>query len=184
SSEAIPITPARFAAALTSLPLVSLRLKCLELRNSILHLAHSNEDLQPYADGRRTAIGSQAPGVPDQDCIDAIRENNLVIERMMARIELLKAEVERRGVSWSGFELNGADGAGNEDLRALLRTRDRESGLSGGGYDDDDDEDEVVVGGALVVNGNEAVTEERNPWTDGTFQTGSIRNGQLHMDEV
>ncbi|KAJ4295876.1 hypothetical protein N0V88_004578 [Collariella sp. IMI 366227] len=47
SSDALPISPSRFAAALPDLPLSALHLKVLELRNSITHLDYSNEQLRP-----------------------------------------------------------------------------------------------------------------------------------------
>lgn len=81
SSEAHPISPARFAEALKDLPLSTLHLKAAELRNSIAHLDYSNEQLQPFADGTETSVN----GVPDQDCVDAIRENEVVIARMQER---------------------------------------------------------------------------------------------------
>jgi hypothetical protein len=88
SSDALPITPARFAEALTSLPLGNLHLKAAELRNSISHLQSSNIQLKPYADEG------------DRDCADAIAENVEVIQRMEERIELVKQEVEGRGFKW------------------------------------------------------------------------------------
>ena len=110
SSESQPITPARFAAALPSLPLASLHSKAAELHNSIAHLQHSNAQLAPFAvpglsstDGVPSVVG--ATGDPsdlsyDQDCADAIRENEEVIGRMRSRLEILKTEVEIRGAVW------------------------------------------------------------------------------------
>ncbi|KAK5159881.1 hypothetical protein LTS14_001986 [Recurvomyces mirabilis] len=83
-----PIDPARFAMALESLPLDALHSKAAEIRNSILHLRHSNEQMMPFADEG------------DQDCKDAMFENLTVIGRMNMRVHLLKAEVERRGMIW------------------------------------------------------------------------------------
>jgi hypothetical protein len=97
SSATTPISPARFAAALKDLPLSTLHLKAAELRNSIAHLDYSNEQLKPFAEGTNEGNSN---GQPDQDCIDAIKENEGVIARMMERIELLKQEVEGRGSSW------------------------------------------------------------------------------------
>lgn len=88
SSESLPITPARFAAALEDLPLASLHLKAAELRNSISHLQYSNEQLMPFSTAG------------DLDCSEAILENAEVIKRMEERIGLLKAEVEGRGMPW------------------------------------------------------------------------------------
>ncbi len=95
SSEAAPISPARFAAALKDLPLSTLHLKAAELRNSIAHLDYSNEELKPFAEGTDPSTN----GEPDHICIDAIKENEVVIARLQERIELLKAEVESRGSS-------------------------------------------------------------------------------------
>ena len=92
------ITAARFAAALTELPLSSLFAKGAEIRNSIAHLDRSNEELKGPAQGG------------DQDCADAVEENLEVISRMHMRLELLKAEVSTRGFSWEenrAGEING-----------------------------------------------------------------------------
>ena len=78
SSNAAPISPARFAAALSSLPLPNLHLKAAELRNSIAHLEYSNLQLQPLAEEG------------DRDCKEAFEENRETIVRMEERIQLLK----------------------------------------------------------------------------------------------
>jgi hypothetical protein len=152
SNEATPISPARFAAALKDLPLSTLHLKAMEIRNSIAHLDYSNEQLKPFADG----TDPSANGRPDQDCIDAIKENEIVIARMQERIALLKAEVEGRGSSWLEFqsaeELKGGDGRL----------------LNGTGESDGD----------VEVEGH----ERSDAWRDGTFQTGRIVNGEVRMD--
>lgn len=71
SSDALPITSARFAAALSDLPLASLRLKSLELRNSLAHLAYSNAQLRPFADGLQPGPdGTVRESEPDPDCIE------------------------------------------------------------------------------------------------------------------
>jgi hypothetical protein len=152
SNEATPISPARFAAALKDLPLSTLHLKAMEIRNSVAHLDYSNEQLKPFADG----TDPSANGRPDQDCIDAIKENEIVIARMQERIALLKAEVEGRGSSWLEFqsaeELEGGDGRL----------------LNGTGESDGD----------VEVEGH----ERSDAWRDGTFQTGRIVNGEVRMD--
>lgn len=94
SNDSLPISPERFAEALKDLPISTLHLKAAELRNSIAHLDYSNEQLKPFAEGVE----------PDQDCVDAITENEVVIKRMLERIELLRKEVEDRGASWREFE--------------------------------------------------------------------------------
>jgi hypothetical protein len=152
SSEATPISPARFAEALKDLPLSTLHLKAAELRNSIAHLDYSNQELKPFADGTEPS----ANGQPDQDCVDAIKENEIVIARMQERIALLKAEVEERGSSW--LEFQSADELKNG-------------------------EGESLVNGAEEGNTAAAGREERNSaWTDGTFQTGRIVNGEIRMN--
>ncbi len=99
SSTTLPITAAAFAAALPALPLSSLHAKAAELRNSIGHLRSSNAQLEPFA-----AAG-------DADCAEAIAENELVLRRMRERIELLRREVEGRGMRWVEDE----DGEGEEE---------------------------------------------------------------------
>lgn len=94
SSESEPISPQRFAAALPDLPLSALRLKVLEIRNSMSHLLYSNAELKPFADA----------DPPDEVCADAIRENEAVMVRMLERIAALKEEVENRGARWDEFE--------------------------------------------------------------------------------
>lgn len=109
SSNSAPISPARFAAALSSLPLPNLHLKAAEIRNSITHLEYSNLQLQPL-----TEEG-------DRDCKEAVEENRETIARMEERIALLKAEVERRGSRLSGDEghrKEEANGGGGEEVNA------------------------------------------------------------------
>ena len=108
SSNATPISPARFAAALPSLPLPNLHLKAAELRNSIAHLEYSNSQLQPLAEEG------------DRDCKEAVEENRETIARMEERLELLKAEVEGRGFPWG--EVRGAD----EEVKRSGRDDERE----------------------------------------------------------
>ncbi|KAG8165192.1 hypothetical protein KVR01_005467 [Diaporthe batatas] len=174
-----PITPARFAAALKDLSPASLHLKVLEIRNSLAHLAHSNAQLRPFAEGAVAAIGG-SPGEPDADCAEAIRENEAVIERMRGRIELVRAEVEGRGMSWREFEAkdeleDDEPGVGVAPAAAAPPPA-------------------AGVPGAAAVNGANGHAEGAapsrgggggggsNPWEDGTFQTGVIRNGEIHMD--
>lgn len=198
SSETLPISNPRFAAALKDLSLASLHLKTLEIRNALAHLAYSNAQLQPFAEGSQPTLDSAAPGQPDPDCVEAIRENEVVMQRMRERIELVRAEVEGRGVSWREFE--GPEEVEETEPGVVLENNEEEViGRRGGG------------GGSLplangmnghVVDGQDATAaqeEERsnnttnnnstsarsgNPWTDGTFQTGVIRNGEVHMDAV
>lgn len=92
SAYVAPISLDRFAEAVAELPVGNLHAKAAELRNSIAHLVSSNEHLRQYADDG------------DQDCADAIRENQEVIGRMEMRISLLKHEVESRGLLWGDRE--------------------------------------------------------------------------------
>lgn len=175
-----PISPARFAAALKDLSAASLHLKVLEIRNSLAHLAHSNAQLRPFAEGTVAALGGE-PGEPDADCADAIRENEVVIERMRGRIELVRAEVEERGLSWREFEAKdeveddepGVAAPNPAAARVPAATETAVNGVSGHAED----------GAGSGANGA-APSRGNNPWEDGTFQTGVIRNGEIHMDAI
>jgi hypothetical protein len=200
SSEALPISPTRFAAALTDLPLSTLHLKVLELRNSIAHLDYSNEQLRPFAEGTATTTTTtttspstsnssttqtqtstqtsteQVRGEPDPDCLDAIRENEAVIARMQARIALVRAEVERRGLSWAEFQ--------SVEEREAERQQQQEQHKAEGLVNGDSVGAGAAVNGAGAGAGAAAVDGEgSNPWRDGTFQTGVIRGGAVQMDE-
>lgn len=102
SSTATPIPLNRFAEAITALPLSNLHFKAAELRNSIAHLEYSNLQLQPFAEEG------------DEDCTDAIAENEEVMKRMRERIECLKKEVEGRGFAW-GEDEEREDNRGGEN---------------------------------------------------------------------
>jgi hypothetical protein len=168
SSESLPINPARFAEAIKDLPLSSLHLKVLEIRNSIAHLDYSNEQLRPFAEGREPVLGSSslsAPGgqtQPDQDCIDAIKENEAVIERMQGRIGLIRSEVESRGASWTEFQSKEEAEAQHG---AQPPTTNGDAGESTSASQPDGE-----------------TQQTHSAWSDGTFQTGTIRNGEVHMD--
>ncbi|RCI15401.1 hypothetical protein L249_6776 [Ophiocordyceps polyrhachis-furcata BCC 54312] len=96
SADTTPIPPSRFAAAIMDLSPGMLRLKLLEIRNSVAHLQYSNDQLKPFAETE----------TPDQDCVEALCENDVVINRMAQRVALIRAEVERRGLSWSDFNVD------------------------------------------------------------------------------
>lgn len=90
SSETInPISPSRFAEALESLPIDALHSKAAELTNSISHLKSSNDQMLPFAEEG------------DRDCREAMFENLAVINRMRERVDLIKKEVESRGMPWT-----------------------------------------------------------------------------------
>ena len=167
SADALPINPGRFAEALKDLSLASLHLKVLEIRNSIAHLDYSNEQLRPFAEGTEPTLDAavgHTPGQPDQDCVDAIKENEQVIERMQDRIRMIRVEVEGRGCSWTEFQ-------SKEELEAERAAQ----GLSNG--------DGTTAPGPGQSNGTPSSgAQTHQAWTDGTFQTGTIRNGEVHMD--
>ena len=90
SAETIPITAARFAAALTELPISSLYAKHAELANSITHLESSNKQLEDYAREN-----------DDRDCYEALLENRQVMKNFSERMELIRTEVEEvRELPW------------------------------------------------------------------------------------
>ncbi|KAI8956732.1 hypothetical protein F5Y11DRAFT_138677 [Daldinia sp. FL1419] len=161
SSEVQPINPARFAEALKDLSAESLALKVLELRNSIAHLDYSNAELKPYAEGRASALDQQdGTTQPDQDCIDAIAENEAVIARMQERIELIRTEVEGRGLSWRELQGKADEEEATAAATATENTGAQNTNLTNG------------------VNGHgeagEAGEASHPAWRDGTFQTGTL----------
>lgn len=120
SSTSLPITHARFAAALTDLPLSALHAKISELKNSIAHLEKSNAELEEYVRQEN-----------DKDCYEALMENKDVMARMQERIELVKREiVEVRGLPL-GPEEGGEKAVENGDGAQGQRQVD-EQGEQGG----------------------------------------------------
>ncbi|KAK4155496.1 hypothetical protein C8A00DRAFT_13435 [Chaetomidium leptoderma] len=196
SADALPITPTLFAAALKDLPISTLHLKVLELRNSIAHLDYSNEQLRPFAEGTATAAaplpnnnnnntsstqqqqGQQQQQQPDADCIDAIKENEQVIERMQARIRLVRQEVEGRGLAWTEFQSEAEREAEERETTttttATTTTDGQATGVNGAAA-------AAAAGDGEVVNGT-AERQRHSAWTDGTFQMGVIRDGVVQMD--
>ncbi|KAI0549075.1 hypothetical protein F4679DRAFT_548145 [Xylaria curta] len=171
SSETQPISPARFAEALKDLPASSLALKVLELRNSIAHLDYSNAELKPFAEGITPTLDSNGhpseAGQPDQDCKDAIAENEAVIARMQERIELIRAEVEGRGLSWREFQ-GTADEVVTEGQNADSTTQNETSSTT-----------------TNTVNGHaQGADTQHEAWRDGTFQTGTIRGDDELLREL
>ncbi|TFB04706.1 hypothetical protein CCMA1212_002733 [Trichoderma ghanense] len=171
SADTTPISPARFASAIKDLSLSMLHLKVLEIRNSIAHLQYSNDQLAPFAQGTSVALGTESSSstaeaaVPDQDCIDAIKENEAVIDRMAERIAIIRAEVEERGFSWTEFQSQDevqeeAHADANQTATATTTTN----------------------GERVVSSGQEEQQPRHSAWTDGTFQTGTISNGQVRFD--
>ncbi|KAL7902258.1 hypothetical protein HDV63DRAFT_361181 [Trichoderma sp. SZMC 28014] len=170
SADTTPIAPARFASAIKDLSIGMLHLKVLEIRNSIAHLQYSNDQLKPFAEGTSVALGgdstSSTSAEPDQDCIDAIKENELVIDRMAERLAIVRVEVEDRGISWTEFQ-------SQDEVSAATST---DAGVEG--------IEEAAING--LVNGELAAGQpgetRHSAWTDGTFQTGTISNGQVRFD--
>jgi len=97
SHGALPIDARAFSRALESLPIDALHAKVAEIQNSISHLKTSNDQMMPFAEEG------------DQDCKDAMFENLVVIRRMNDRIQLLREEVERRGLRWADGEVEDAE---------------------------------------------------------------------------
>lgn len=185
SAEATPITARAFATAIEELPISTLHLKAAELRNSLAHLEYSNAQLEPFA---RPPAGSTEQ--PDQDCLEAIEENVGVIARYKERLELLKAEAEKRGLNWEELEKqfqNSGVAAGTaeeadlspqerEALRQLSATLpDAPAGDVVESTNTGTQEDRMMVDGQRVGT--------HSAWTDGTFQMGRINaQGEIVMD--
>lgn len=164
SSDALPIGLHQFTLALKDLPLTTLHLKAAELRNSLAHLDYSNEQLRPFAES-----DSSSSNVPDPVCVEAIQENQEVITRMSQRLEALKEEVEGRGASWLEFL------SIEEVSRALNEGR----GLTEGARVSLDEAPEIS---SMIQNGDRGSGSNGtsgNPWTDGTFVTGRISDGEV-----
>lgn len=151
-----------------------LHLKVLEIRNSIAHLQYSNDQLKPFAEGTSVALGGESTSSsaePDQDCIDAIKENEFVIDRMAERLAIVRVEVEDRGISWTEFQSQ------DEAAAAAAAARSTDAGV--------EEIEEAAING--LVNGELAAAGQpgetrHSAWTDGTFQTGTISNGQVRFD--
>jgi hypothetical protein len=158
SAQARPISPTRFASALRDLTLPSLYNKVSELRNQLAHLDYSNQEMRAFAEGT-------APGLtePDKECITAIQENEVVIQRILQRLALLRSEIERRGNAWV-------------DVQAEEEGRLANGQTSPEGHD-------AVAAQPIVVNAS-ASEGRSEAWRDGTFVTGRLVNGEVVMDSV
>ncbi|KAH0494082.1 hypothetical protein TgHK011_000716 [Trichoderma gracile] len=198
SADTTPISPARFASAIKDLSLSMLHLKVLEIRNSIAHLQYSNDQLAPFAQGTSVALGTttaattnsvDADAVPDQDCIDAIKENEAVIDRMAERIAIIRAEVEGRGFSWTEFQSQDEVREANNTTADADTTTTNQTTTTTTTAAAATNGEQVVNGEAAAAQAGTSHTaqaEEQEPrhsaWTDGTFQTGTISNGQVRFD--
>ncbi|KAI9845331.1 MAG: hypothetical protein M1837_004953 [Sclerophora amabilis] len=134
SSASAPISSTAFVIAIKDLPLPNLYAKAGELQNSIAHLKHSNDQLQPFAEDG------------DQDCQDAVQENEEVVGRMEERILLLRKEVEDRGARWmeaeveekearegSGIVVDGVNGDSTTGSTSAVAQAQTEEGEGRGG---------------------------------------------------
>lgn len=124
SSEARPISPSSFARALEDLPAENIYSKAFEINNSIAHLAQSNKLLQEYSDSIKNdqSLDPNTRAGGDKDCLDAIKENEIVIERQQERVRLLKAEVERRGQRWHEVDPDQKHESTNGGEAAVMST--------------------------------------------------------------
>jgi len=163
SSDALPISPARFALAIQDLPLSTLHLKAAEIRNSIAHLDYSNEELKPFAEGRNEGGNGQV----DLDCVEAIKENEGVIERMVERMGLLRSEVERRGQVWveGGFDgkEEGERSGEVEMVDGEVNGQERSSAWINGTFTTG-----RIVNGQVQMNGSLSNPAPTNTTTNGT----------------
>lgn len=155
-----PIPPSKFASALLDLPLSTLHLKVLELRNSIAHLDYSNEQLQPFATPPSTSTSPDTTA-PDPVCVEAIAENCVVIARMQERIGLVRAEVERRGVEWVHFS------SGEVEEEEVAKGEGEGEGLSSA-WTDGTFQTGVISGGQVRMDGD-------NGASGGTMDDGELR---------
>ncbi|PHH58983.1 hypothetical protein CDD81_3971 [Ophiocordyceps australis] len=183
SADTRPISPSRFAAAIKDLSPSTLRLKLLEIRNSIAHLDYSNAQMLPFAQP------SSPSTLPDQDCIDAIAENQGVVQHMMQRVELIRAEVEARSLAWQEFaELAPSRASaeeeqeGGEERHAAWEDGTFETGMIRGGQVRFDGR-EGVAGGSLSDEELRRVVERQlREWQEG--DESSEANGHdagLHL---
>lgn len=123
SGEARPIDAEQFALAIQDLPIENLYSKANEIQNSITHLEASNRHLQEYSDSIRTdtTLPEDTRQEGDKDCLEAISENLVVINRQKDRVQLLKQEVERRGGRWhgGGDDEGSTNGSTTQDQSAV-----------------------------------------------------------------
>jgi len=137
-----------------------------------------------HSGGGETPEASGGAGQGDQDCIDAIAENEVVIARMLERIDLIRAEVLERGLSWD--ELSGLPPQ-RDDPAVGVVPQGAALGASNAGADAGAGATAglgaaAVTNGVNGVNGTSAATtttneEPHQAWRDGTFTTGTIRAG-------
>ena len=146
SSEARPISTSQFVLAIQDLPLENIYSKASEIENSIAHLERSNRQLQEYSDSIKsdaTIGGEVKEEVGDKECLDAIAENQVVIDRQKERVGLLRGEAERRGGRWHGGAEgeNGVNGSGGGGGGRLTDDELRRQMAERMGEEEDDDGD-------------------------------------------
>ena len=127
SAQTNPISSSQFNLAIQDLPLENIYAKAHEIQNSIEHLQRSNAQLKEFSDSIRndSSLGGEVrEEVGDKECLEAIQENDIVIERQRERVGLLRGEVERRGRVWHGVagegvnrdgDVNGGPGGSDRD---------------------------------------------------------------------
>lgn len=105
---------------------------------------------------------------------------------MRERIELVKAEVVARGVSWREFEEDADEGTVVEDNEPGVVVGSSSSSssrpLTNGVHMHGEAAPNNATTTTAAAPSSSSSSTSRNPWTDGTFQVGTIRNGELHMD--
>jgi hypothetical protein len=139
SAEARPIDAEQFALAIQDLPVENLYSKANEINNSITHLEGSNRQLQEYSDSIRAdaTLPEDTREEGDKDCLEAIQENLIVINRQKDRVELLKREVERRGGRWHGDGNTNGKTNGYDSERAQATVMNGSSTTGGGRLTDE-----------------------------------------------
>ncbi|KAF3163746.1 hypothetical protein TWF225_006222 [Orbilia oligospora] len=108
SASAAPIPLDQFAAALLDLEVPQLHQESARLQNSLYHLERSNTTLAEYPD--------------DEDCKDAIRYNHSVIEQQKQRVDIIRLELVRRGVSVGHMDLDIPGSSAPVDTQATVAT--------------------------------------------------------------
>lgn len=141
SAETRPISPSRFVEAIKDLPIENIYTKAHEIQNSVEHLQRSNAQLQEYSDSIKmdTSLAEHIRSEGDKDCLEAIRENDVVIRRQLDRVDLLKQEVERRGARWhEANPLRISETNGITQNGATIEDAPARNVRAGGGLTDDE----------------------------------------------
>lgn len=147
SAESRPITAARFAAALTELPISALYAKHAELSNNISHLESSNKQLEDFAREN-----------DDRDCYEALLENRQVMKNFTERMDLIRKEVEEvRSLPWrprdeaevrkeeGAVGLNGTTATSNDTEQTIpAESQTTQGQMNGTSAQTRDDEEEGV----------------------------------------